>query len=114
MTSRLLLLMMLAAATCASADGPAQRLCEIARSDDFKGAGLAGLETYVEDLAVSRGPLVALAPRDVTLEMAAGEPKPAPGGITAGEIGCSADGGPPYRIALYPGVLEGRPLAVAY
>ncbi len=85
--------------------------CRAARGADFKGDGEQQLRRYLAWLVQAHGAKVSLKPEDVTLAIARGEPKPSTGGVTAGEVSCSAG---KYRVTLYRNVLDGRPLAVAY
>lgn len=88
--------------------------CRPARDEDFEGDGEAALRGYVDWLARTHGPLAALSPRDVSLVIVRGEPKPGPAGVTGGEVSCALDYGAPYRITLYRDALVGRRLETAY
>ena len=85
--------------------------CRPSRDTDFEGAGEQQLRGYLDWLARAHGAPASLKVRDVELAIVRGDPKPGPGGVTAGEISCNKD---EYRITLYRNALAGRPLAVAY
>lgn len=95
---------------------PVRDRCEVARVEDFEGAGEAALQRYAGKLALERGGKVGLRPGDVALAISDGPPKPGPHGVIAGEISCAGPGGhgAPYRITLFRKALEGRQLFTAY
>ena len=97
-------------------EAPARDRCEVARADDFSGAGEADLRRYVDTLTRTRGATVGLRPDDVALVISDAPPKPGPQGVIAGEIACAGPGGAggPYRITLFRKALEGRQLYTAY
>jgi hypothetical protein len=89
--------------------------CRIAVDRDFEGRGARELESYLDKLARDHGGATRLTPKDVSLAIVRGEPKPGPDGVTAGEVACADnDGRAPYRITLYRDALAGRTLATAY
>jgi hypothetical protein len=93
------------------AAAPSTPSCRHSRDTDFDGAGEQLLRGYLEWLVLAHGAPASLKARDVELAIVRGDPKPGPGGVTAGEISCGTDD---YRITLYRNALAGRPLAVAY
>jgi hypothetical protein len=97
-------------------EAPARDRCDVARADDFDGAGEAALQRYAYTLTRTRGSAVGLKPGDVALAISDAPPKPGPQGVIAGEIACAGPGGNggPYRITLYRQALEGRQLYTAY
>ena len=88
--------------------------CEKLGAADFEGEGRERLRRYLAWLAHSQGGPVDVTPRDVSLAIAPGEPKPGPFGVQAGEVSCAAGGRGPYRVTLFRDALLGRPQAVAY
>jgi len=85
--------------------------CEKAEDADFEGEGEEQFWRYLDWLVRSHGAEAGLMPHHVSLAIVRGQPKPGPGGVTAGEIACYDRR---YRIALYRDALSGRPLQVAY
>lgn len=95
-----------------SRKAPARR-CQVARAGDFEGAGVADLQRFADELAVSLGRGVGLKPGDVTVVTTCSTPKAGRRGVIAAEIGCR-DARAAFRITLYCHALEGRRLGVAY
>jgi hypothetical protein len=88
--------------------------CEPSGDADFAGASEERLRSYLAWLAHAHGGPVGLEPRDVSLTIVRSLPRPGPSGVQVAEISCGADGGAPYRIALYRDALSGRAKRVAY
>lgn len=85
--------------------------CGTASDEDFEGDGEERLWSYLDWLVRTHGAEAGLLPHRVSLAIVRGQPKPGPGGVTAGEISCD---GRNYRIGLYRDALWGRSLRVAY
>lgn len=85
--------------------------CGTASDEDFEGDGEERLWSYLDWLVRTHGAEAGLLPHRVSLAIVRGQPKPGPGGVTAGEISCD---GRNYRIGLYRDALSGRSLRVAY
>jgi hypothetical protein len=88
--------------------------CEPLRDADFEGAGEQRLRGYLAWIAQSHGAQVGITPREVSLAIARGEPKPGPAGVQVGEVSCASGYRGPYRVTLFRDALVGRPHAVAY
>ena len=87
--------------------------CEVARAEDFEGAGAAELQRFADEVTGSLGGDVGLKPGDVTIAFTCSTPKAGRRGVIAAEIGCRGTQAP-FRITLYCNALEGRRLAVAH
>jgi len=87
--------------------------CDVARAEDFEGAGGADLQRFADELAGSLGGGVGLKPGDISIAFTCSTPKAGRRGVIAAEIGCRGARAP-FRITLYCHALEGRRLAVAY
>src|SRR5688572_25256646 len=72
--------------------------CGTASDEDFEGDGEERLWSYLDWLVRTHGAEAGLLPHRVSLAIVRGQPKPGPGGVTAGEISCD---GRNYRIGLY-------------
>ena len=87
--------------------------CNVARAEDFEGAGAADLQRFADEVTGSLGGDVGLKPGDVTIAFSCSTPKAGRRGVIAAEIGCRGAKAP-FRITLFCHALEGRRRAVAY